>query len=55
MVLDEIDTTVQDTTYPREGTETSRGELSSPIRADTTYPREGTETERFLDFFQKWQ
>ena len=36
---------VQDTTYPREGTETAApGQSGRPI-PDTTYPREGTETD----------
>ena len=35
-----------DTTYPREGTETFCHELCQLCTADTTYPREGTETRR---------
>ena len=33
-----------DTTYPREGTETSNRGTSAKVASDTTYPREGTET-----------
>ena len=33
-----------DTTYPREGTETSVGRRMRVCGIDTTYPREGTET-----------
>ena len=36
---------LQDTTYPREGTETLYIARMSSISSDTTYPREGTETE----------
>ena len=39
----------QDTTYPREGTETLfGGHYMDHIVNDTTYPREGTETARIL-------
>ena len=34
----------RDTTYPREGTETSILAVLPPACRDTTYPREGTET-----------
>ena len=34
----------QDTTYPREGTETPHHIARGLMQQDTTYPREGTET-----------
>ena len=37
-------TPATDTTYPREGTETSTPEPTTTAVLDTTYPREGTET-----------
>ena len=37
-----------DTTYPREGTETSCIVAEERNGEDTTYPREGTETRRIL-------